>query len=439
MSKKHKKDELMNLKINDVIDVQANQQLLDSFCESVGIAAAIIDLEGVVIIGSNWQKICTEFHRVNERTRCLCIESDTTLANLLEKGNKYSLYKCKLGIYDAASPIIVEGEHIANAFVGQFFIEQPDYEYFKQQADIYGFDKDKYLEYLSKVPVFSKDQIPKIVNFIVSYAQLLAGIALKHQKQIKSEIELAKAEKEIEERKKYESIINEKNQKLELSNNELEQFAYVASHDLQEPLRMVASYTELLDENYSDKLDEKAKRYINYAVDGARRMQQLINDLLMLSRVKSQGKKFEVIDTDELVNSVVQEIGKYLEEKSAFVEISSLPSIHGDRNQIFQLFQNLIINGIKFNDSQKPTVKISACQKDRKCIFSIEDNGIGIEEKYFDKIFTIFQRLHNRSSYEGTGIGLAMVKKIVDRHDGDIWLESKKNSGTIFNFTLDLA
>jgi signal transduction histidine kinase len=425
----------MVLKINEIIDVSANQQLLDSFCASVGIAAAIIDLDGNVIIGSRWQKICTDFHRVHKRSCEKCVESDTTLANLLKEGEQYSLYRCQHGLFDAASPIVVHGQHIANAFVGQFLTHPPIINDFKQQARAYGFDEPSYLQALSAVPVIEEKKVPVIVNFLVSYAEMLAGMVLKHKKQIASERQLIKAEQEIAERKKFEAVIKEKNEELARSNKELEQFAYVASHDLQEPLRMVASYTELLEERYKGKLDEKADKYIGYAVDGAKRMQGLINDLLVLSRVNSRGKAFAPTDCGKLVEKVMHEIGGAIEEKQAHIQVGALPVIMGDEGQLFQLFQNLISNAIKFHGAEKPVVKVSAHQKKSEWIFSIEDNGIGIDPQFFERIFVIFQRLHERGAYQGTGIGLAISKKIVERHGGNLWVESEPGNGSTFHFS----
>ena len=236
--------------------------------------------------------------------------------------------------------------------------------------------------------------------------------------------------------KLLEDELKDKNEKLERSNKELEQFAYVASHDLQEPLRMVASYTELLEERYKGELDEKADKYIGYAVDGAKRMQRLINDLLVLSRVNTRGKPFETVNCNDLVEKVLQGLGSTLNEKQAQIKADPLPTLTGDHTQLFQLFQNLISNAVKFHGAEKPVVKISAKQDNSEWIFSIRDNGIGIDPEFFDRIFVIFQRLHERDAYQGTGIGLSIAKKIVERHGGKIWVESEPGAGSTFYFSL---
>jgi PAS domain S-box-containing protein len=225
-------------------------------------------------------------------------------------------------------------------------------------------------------------------------------------------------------------------QELARSNAELEQFAYIASHDLQEPLRMVASYTELLGRRYRGKLDDDANEFIYYAVDGAKRMQQLINDLLAYSRVGTKGKPFAPVESKEAFGQAVFNLTMSIEEHNAVVTSGPMPLVTADHMQLVQLFQNLIANGIKFHGPDPPRIHASAGVQGNDWIFSVQDNGIGIESKYFDRIFLIFQRLHRREEYPGTGIGLAICKKIVERHGGRLWVESEPGQGTIFHFTI---
>ncbi len=223
---------------------------------------------------------------------------------------------------------------------------------------------------------------------------------------------------------------------LKRSNAELEQFAYVASHDLQEPLRMVASFTQLLQRRYKDKLDNDANDFINYAADGAIRMQGLINDLLLYSRVGTRGKPFKATDMNVILESVKIDLSTLITESNAEVTCDPLPVIIADDSQMTQLFQNLISNAIKFNTSEIPMVHITGEVKENSWEFSVKDNGIGIDSQYFDRIFIIFQRLHKKDEYGGTGIGLAVCKKIVQRHGGKIWVESEKDKGSTFYFSI---
>ncbi len=223
---------------------------------------------------------------------------------------------------------------------------------------------------------------------------------------------------------------------LERSNKELEQFAYVASHDLQEPLRKVASFTQLLAERYSDKLDDEARQFITYAVDGAHRMQGLINDLLAYSRVGTRGETFVTVDGEAILDYSLANLEMAIKESGAVVTHDRLPTFLGDASQLVQLFQNLIGNAIKFRGEAPPSVHVSVVSHDNEWIFRVCDNGIGIDPQYFDRLFVIFQRLHSRAKYPGTGIGLAISKKVVERHGGRIWVESESGKGSSFYFSI---
>jgi PAS domain S-box-containing protein len=238
------------------------------------------------------------------------------------------------------------------------------------------------------------------------------------------------------ERQQAELTLQLQKQELARSNEELQQFAYVASHDLQEPLRMITSYLELLEHRYQGQLDAKADTFIAYAVDGATRMQALINDLLSYSRVGRRGQQFQSVDCDQILQTVLIDLQVAIDQSQAKISADTLPQVQADPVQMSQLFQNLISNAIKFRRQEPPQVYISLQPTDGKWLFSVRDNGIGIEKKYSDRIFIIFQRLHSKTEYPGTGIGLAVCKKIVERHGGNIWVESQPGRGSTFYFTL---
>ncbi|HLO58991.1 MAG TPA: PAS domain S-box protein [Bacteroidales bacterium] len=225
------------------------------------------------------------------------------------------------------------------------------------------------------------------------------------------------------------------NEDLLRSNKELEQFAYVASHDLQEPLRMVSSFTQLLASRYKDKLDHEAMEFIDFAVDGAQRMQRLINDLLQYSRVKTRAKELDWVNMNTVVSETMKLLSVKIKEKNAQITSERLPVVFADENQMIQLFQNLVENGMKFAE-KKPEIKIGCSEEQNYFEFSVTDNGIGIEPQYYDRIFQIFQRLHLRDQYGGTGIGLAICQRIVERHGGKIWVASSNGHGTTFKFTI---
>lgn len=223
---------------------------------------------------------------------------------------------------------------------------------------------------------------------------------------------------------------------LERSNSELEQFAYAASHDLQEPLRVITSYLELLQRKHQGLLPEEAGRYIEKTVSGAARMKTLISDLLLYSRVTTRGKSLRSVESKELLESALDNLSALVGERDAVVEYGELPRVAADRTQMTQVFQNLIGNGLKYCANATPHIRISAEPVDGQWEFSVQDNGIGIEEQYRERIFGVFQRLHSRSEYSGTGIGLAICRKVVERHDGRIWVTDGPGGGSDFRFRI---
>ena len=242
--------------------------------------------------------------------------------------------------------------------------------------------------------------------------------------------------KDITERKQSEKELSRRAEELNHSNSELAQFAYVASHDLQEPLRMISSYVQLLSKRYMDKLDADADDFINYVIDGTRRMQDLINDLLTFSRIGKKGMDFKAIDSGTILEHVLENLQTTIKEAKAVITHEQMPIIIADSSQLVQLFQNLLSNALKFKGKEAPRIHISTEKKDDAWIFSIHDNGIGIDPEYAERIFIIFRRLHSKTEYEGTGIGLAICKKIVERHGGHIWIKSESGRGSAFYFSI---
>ncbi len=250
---------------------------------------------------------------------------------------------------------------------------------------------------------------------------------------------VSKVARDISERKRAEQRLADKVEELARSNRDLEQFAYAASHDLQEPLRMVASYTQLLAERYGGKLDENADKFLGYAREGALRMQVLIRDLLTFSRVVQAGVPRKNVDCDVALEEALQSLTAAIEESGAVVTHTALPNVWADQTQIAQVFQNLIGNAIKFHNGAPPQCAVSAEKSGCNWLFSVSDNGIGIAPEYAENIFVVFQRLHARTEYPGNGIGLAICKKIIEHYGGTIWVESKVGEGSTFKFTLPAA
>jgi chemotaxis family two-component system sensor kinase Cph1 len=256
-----------------------------------------------------------------------------------------------------------------------------------------------------------KDEADNVTHFIVEFSDISAYQAAQE-------------------------ALSKRTEELARSNRELEQFAYVASHDLQEPLRMVASFTQLLSRRYRGKLDADADEFIHYAVDGATRMQTLINDLLAYSRIGSRTKPFESVDLATVLQRALANLRVAIEESQAKIDYDELPHTHGDMTQLTQLFQNLIGNAVKFRGELPPEIGIKVSDADKYWRISVQDNGIGIAPEFFERIFVIFQRLHNKEDYPGTGIGLSICKKIIERHGGQIEVKSERGQGAAFIFTL---
>ncbi len=277
----------------------------------------------------------------------------------------------------------------------------------------------------------------QVVSFKGNREQYLAAKEeIEKRKIIEAKLNkvLLNLDKEVQERtKEQEKLIKE----LKRSNKELEVFAYVASHDLQEPLRTIASFTQLLEKRYKGKLDDDADEFIEFIVDGSKRMKQLINDLLEYSRITTKGQEFRPVNIDNLLDYVLNNLNTLIAENNVIITFDNLPTITADKGQLARVFQNLISNSIKFRKpDEQPKIQISYWEKENEHFFGVSDNGIGIEKQYFDRIFTIFQRLHTMKEYSGTGIGLSVTKRIIERHSGRIWVESEYGVGSTFYFTL---
>jgi PAS domain S-box-containing protein len=315
-------------------------------------------------------------------------------------------------------------------FAKKDMIGKNDYDFFpKEQADFFT-EKDNAV-------LMQND----IVNVPEEPIQTKNGLRWLHTKKIPilspagRPIYLLGISEDITEIRQAKMELEQKTSELQRSNSELEQFAYVASHDLQEPLRTISSYVQLLASRYSDKLDKDALEFIDFAVDGSKRMRTLINSLLEYSRV-NRVKPLEWIETVDVLKEIQLDMKDQIKEAGATIKHNGLPKIYGDTVLIGQLFQNLIGNALKFKGDEKPEIKITGKRKNGEYIFSVEDNGIGINQEYAEKIFVIFQRLNSRDKYPGTGIGLSICKKIVERHGGKIWVESKLGKGSKFFFTI---
>jgi signal transduction histidine kinase len=434
-----------NATLADLIDVQAVQTTMDAFFALTNIGIGIIDLQGQILVSTGWQDICLNFHRLNLESCRNCRESDTELTAGVQPG-EYKEYRCKNGMRDIATPIFVEGKHLGNVFLGQFLLEDetPDYDCFRAAARQYGFDEAEYLAALERVPRWSRETVTRTMDFYQNFANLILSLSTskrnlerlvnaRTQELTAANEELTALNDELEHRVRE---IEEKNLLMARSNADLEQFAYVASHDLQEPLRQIVSFTQLLARRYSGKLDSDADDFIRYTVDGTKRMQELINDILAYSRLRKSNDQFGSVDCEALFAEVIQSLQSVIENTDAEIVHEKLPTVAGDRTQLAQLFRNLVGNAIKFRGSAAPRINVTATKQQQHWLFAVSDNGIGIAPEYFERIFVVFRRLHAAAEYPGTGIGLSICKRIVENHGGQIWLESEPGKGSTFFFTL---
>ncbi len=277
----------------------------------------------------------------------------------------------------------------------------------------------------------------QVLRVVAAVCTAGAAVRLLEVFRVETVKELQRAKDELELRVAERTrALEERSVELARSNTELEQFAYVASHDLQEPLRAVAGCVQLLQRRYQGKIDERANELIGHTVDGATRMQALIDALLAYSRVTTGASSLVTVDCKDAARRALENLSTAVAESQATVTIADLPTVEGDATQLMQLFQNLIGNALKFRGEEPLHVDVFATHQDGEWRLSVKDNGIGMEPQYLDRIFKIFQRLHTRTEYPGTGIGLAICKKIVERHGGRIWAESTLGSGTTFHFTV---
>ncbi|MBF0355854.1 MAG: PocR ligand-binding domain-containing protein [Alphaproteobacteria bacterium] len=566
----------------DLVDIGQFNDMMASFYQATGIPHGLIDVDNNVLSGIGWQDICSKFHRVCEASCQGCFESDRYIAAHLHDGS-FIGYRCANGLMDYATPIIIDGEHVATIFLGQLLHEPPDRAFFKKQAERFGIDEKTYMAALDLVPIIPEAQVKSTMAFYSKLAGMLAQGGhdrLRHlealdevvllNRGLTSRVEERTRElslsnlsllEEVEEHKQVEGLLQrehdfvqalidsmpgiyylldssgrfvlwnknletvlgcsgseilgksalvyiqsgdgsliqekiarvftagsavveahlltksgeaipyyftgvrvilngqpyltgvgvditervrsaealrEKAEAVERSNAELEQFAYVASHDLREPLRMISSYVALLEKRYRDKLDKDAREFIAFASDGAKRMDHLVLDLLEYSRVGRSARPKTPHDSRHAVDEALVNLALVIEETKTEIQAPwKMPVVLAHGDELIRLFQNLIGNAIKYRHPERtPCIQIETKRQNDEWVFSISDNGIGIEEKFLDRIFLIFQRLHSRKDYDGTGIGLAVCKKIVEQHGGHIWVTSAPGKGSTFSFAL---
>lgn len=413
--------DLGNLELADILDVTAIQSLLDDFHSVVHVTTAVIDLQGKIVAVVGWQNICHEFHRAHPDSCKFCVESDRELSTGIAEG-AFRIYKCKNHMLDVASPIVIGGKHLGNLFCGQFFFadEPINDEVFRAQARTYGFDEGKYMTALDEVPRLTREQVNTTMTFLAKLAKMISQLSY-------SSIKLARSTEQV----------NRANSDLQNTVKELEAFTYSVSHDLRAPLRHISGFSKILSEEYSGSLPSEAKHHVQRIQEGTRRMGQLVDDLLNLGRVGRKELSLQVAGLRSIVDDVIQSLKPDIGDREVEWKIGDLPYVECDTALIHQVWQNLLSNALKFTRPRgHAVIAIGQEQRDGEAVVYVRDNGVGFSMKYADKLFGIFQRLHRAEDFEGTGVGLATVQRIIQKHGGRIWAEAELDKGASFYFTL---
>jgi PAS domain S-box-containing protein len=413
--------DLGNLELADILDVSAIQSLLDDFHSVVHVTTALIDLQGKIVAVVGWQDICREFHRAHPDSCKFCVESDRELSTGIAEG-AFKIYQCKNHMLDVATPIIVGGKHLGNLFCGQFFFadEPVDHELFRAQARKYGFDEKKYMAALQEVPRLTREQVNTTMTFLAKLAKMISQLSY-------SSIKLARSTEQV----------NRVNSDLQNTVKELEAFTYSVSHDLRAPLRHISGFSKILSEEFSGSLPPEGKHHVQRIQEGTRRMGQLVDDLLNLGRVGRKELSLQVAGLRSIVDDVIQSLDLDICDREVEWKIGDLPYVECDTALMHQVWQNLLSNALKFTRPRSHAViVIGQEQREGKAVIYVRDNGVGFTMKYADKLFGVFQRLHRAEDFEGTGVGLATVQRIIQKHGGRIWAEAELDKGASFYFTL---
>ena len=467
------------LDLSDLVDTAALQKLMEDFYPLSHMTMAILDLKGKILVGVGWQDICTRFHRVHAETCRHCLESDLELSAGLAQG-EYRLYKCKNNLWDIATPIIVSGNHVGNIFSGQFFFDDEvvDREQFRAQAKTYGFNEQEYLAALDHIPRLSRETVNHGMAFLLKLADMLSQLGYSNVKLARLMAERDRLNEQLETR------VRERTAELTTTNRELEAFCYSVSHDLRTPLRTVYGFSQAVLEDCDARLDDTGRDYLNRVLSGCRHMDQLIDDLLNLSRVTRDQMRREPVDLTALAQAVVHQLRESSPERVADVRIAPGLTAVGDARLLRAALFNLLANAWKFSapnpaavievgkesfvnghwslgnekeslvighsslgksqgtDSQSPmTNDQEPMTNDQEPIttpvFFVRDNGVGFDMRYAGKLFHAFQRLHTTQEFPGTGIGLATVARVIQRHGGRIWADATIGHGATFYFTLE--
>lgn len=437
--------------LGEIIDLHKLRELLDYFYKTTGIANALAHPDGTILLSTGWQDLCEKFHRTNPLTRKRCAESDGQLQNHLPS-EPYLAYQCQNGLVDVAIPIVVDDQHLATFYIGQFFFEKPDEDFFQKLARDAGFDWPCYREALRHVPVFSREKINEIIQDNLKFLRMFTELGLQQKKLLDLNAQLdalnVSLNKKILEHQRARDDFHKLNNELERrvkdrtaqltnANRELESFSYSVSHDLRTPIRSIDGFSRILEEEFGECLGAEGKDYLHRVRQATHRMSQIIDDLLSLSHVTRSEMNRRDVNLSLIARKIADDLAKLETERSVEFVIAPDIRVQADETLMQTVMENLIRNAWKFTRRQvHARIEFGTLEQDGQKVCFLRDNGVGFDMTYAGKLFGAFQRLHSLQDFEGTGIGLATVQRILHRHGGKIWAEGKPNQGATFYFTL---
>ncbi len=428
----------MDYRLRDLIDIKKLQEILDRIHEAFVLPSAILDDEGEVLTASGWQPLCTDFHRANPTTAAKCHASDMYIRDHLEEAKPSVSYECALGLVDAATPILVDGEHLGTVFIGQFFLGEPDMERFQGQARAFGFEVEPYMDAVRQVPVIDRDKMDRSLAFVRDFTEFISQLGLERLRQLRTTEALEESENRIRElNDELERRVHQRTSELGEANQELESFAYSVSHDLRSPLRGIDGWSLALLEDYGEGLDETANGYLGTIRSETLRMGELIDALLDLSRVTRAGIHRKEVDLASLALPIVERLRYEQPEREVDVSLEEGLVVFVDEALMNAVLENLLGNAWKFTAGREEArIELCSTEHDGEHAYVVRDNGAGFDEAYASKLFAPFQRLHRVQDFAGTGIGLATVQRIIRRHGGRVWAEGEIDQGASIYFTL---